>query len=405
MARILVTGVAGFIGAHTAQELLARGDEVVGVDVVAPVRAREDGGHLNISTVSAPRDVKTSAQENELHLNPAATRAPEDVKTSAQENKLHINPAATRAPTGVKTRAQANELHLNPAATPAPSALQSHRLAWLTAHENFTFARADIAQEGALERALPAGAFDAVLHLAARAGVRASVENPRAYLDANIGGTLAVLELCRARAIPKLVLASTSSVYGASRALPFREEQTAARPLSPYAATKQACETLAHTWHALHGLDVSVLRYFTVYGPAPRPDMAVFRFVQALACGRHITVYGDGAMSRDFSFVSDIARGTVAALRPLGYEIINLGAAAPHSVRELLAAAERHTGETARIRHAPAHAADVPATKASIEKATRLLGFHPSVSLDEGIRRTVAWYRAQESWAREVPTS
>jgi nucleoside-diphosphate-sugar epimerase len=279
-----------------------------------------------------------------------------------------------------------------------------HRLAQLEGRSGFTFVRADIAQRDALAAALPTERFDAVINLAARAGVRTSVENPWVYVDTNVTGTLNLLELCRARGVEKFVLASTSSVYGASRAELFREEDESSRPLSPYAATKKAAEALAYTYHALHGLDVSVLRYFTVYGPAGRPDMAMFRFVQRIREERAITVYGDGSMSRDFTYVDDVARGTLHAAKPLGYEAINLGGDHPYAVSELIATVERALGRKALIRHEPAHPADVPRTAASIEKACRLLGWSPEVSLAQGVARTVAWYEANRAWAKDVAT-
>jgi nucleoside-diphosphate-sugar epimerase len=279
-----------------------------------------------------------------------------------------------------------------------------HRLAELESRAGFAFVRADVADRAALAAALPAGGFDALINLAARAGVRASVENPWAYVDTNVTGTLNLLELCRARGIEKFVLASTSSVYGASGAALFREEDESSRPLSPYAATKKAAEALAYTYHALHGLDVSVLRYFTVYGPAGRPDMAMFRFVQRIREGRAITVYGDGSMSRDFTFVDDVARGTLAALRPLGFEVMNLGGDHPYAVSEVIGAVERALGRRARVEHKPPHPADVPRTAASIEKARRLLDWSPRVRLAEGVARTVAWYEANRAWAKDVAT-
>lgn len=280
--------------------------------------------------------------------------------------------------------------------------MKRHRLAELEGRAGFAFALADVANRDGLEAALPAGGFDALINLAARAGVRASVENPWAYVDTNVTGTLNLLELCRARGVAKFVLASTSSVYGASRAALFREDDDSSRPLSPYAATKKAAETLAHTYHALHGLDVSVLRYFTVYGPAGRPDMAMFRFVQRIREGRPITVYGDGSMSRDFTYVDDVARGTLAALKPLGFEVLNLGGDHPYAVGEVIAAVEGALGRRAVVERQPAHPADVPRTAASIEKARRLLGWEPQVSLAEGVARTVAWYEANRSWAKDV---
>jgi nucleoside-diphosphate-sugar epimerase len=282
--------------------------------------------------------------------------------------------------------------------------VKQSRLAGLEARAGFRFVRCDVARRDALASALPEGGFDAVINLAARAGVRTSVENPWVYVDTNVTGTLNLLDLCRARGVAKFVLASTSSVYGDSRAEQFREDDESSRPLSPYAATKKAAEALAHTYHALHGLDVSVLRYFTVYGPAGRPDMSVFRFVQRIREGRPITVFGDGSMSRDFTYVDDVARGTILALRPLGYEIVNLGGDHPYAVNELIAAVERALGRRAAVEHRPAHPADVPRTAASIEKARRLLGWTPRVSLAEGVAQAVAWYEANRDWAKDVRT-
>jgi nucleoside-diphosphate-sugar epimerase len=279
--------------------------------------------------------------------------------------------------------------------------VKRHRLERLEARRGFSFARADVADRAALAAAAP-GAFDAVVNLAARAGVRASVERPQLYVDANVTGTLNLLDLCRERGGAKLVLASTSSVYGVATQSPFTEEQETSRPLSPYAATKKAAEVLAYTYHALHGLDVSVLRYFTVYGPAGRPDMSVFRFVQGVREGMPLTIYGDGTMARDFTFVDDVARGTVAALAKLGYEVINLGGEHPYEVRELVAEIERALGARAVLRHEPAHPADVPRTAASIAKARRLLAWEPRVSLPDGVAQCVAWYERERGWAKDV---
>ena len=280
--------------------------------------------------------------------------------------------------------------------------VKRHRLARLL-RPSFRFHELDIAKRGALETA-PFGdePFDAVLNLAARAGVRASVENPWVYVDTNVTGTLNLLEWCRARGVRKFVLSSTSSVYGGSDAVVFREDQETSRPISPYAATKKAAEALCYTWHALYGLDVTVLRYFTVYGPAGRPDMSVFRFVRRIREGEPITVYGDGSMARDFTYVDDVARGTIAALRPLGFEIVNLGGEHPAEVRELVATVERALGRKAEVRHEPPHPADVPRTAACIDKARRLLDWEPRVSLEQGVAQAVAWYEAERSWAKDI---
>ena len=283
--------------------------------------------------------------------------------------------------------------------------LKQWRLAQLQPRANFRFHRLDITDRAALEEIFEAGAagpeaeqlqqrpYSAVVNLAARAGVRPSVENPRVYYQANCDGTLNLLELCRRFGVGKFLLASTSSLYGEHTPVPFREDADTNRPLSPYAASKKAAETLAYTYHYLHGLDVSILRYFTVYGPAGRPDMSIFRFVRRIAEGEPIRVFGDGSQSRDFTFVDDIARGTIAALEPLGYEVINLGGDRPTKLSAVIEQIAQLVGRQPRIEHRPAHPADVPATWAEIGKARRLLEWSPEVSLEEGLRRSVAWYR------------
>jgi nucleoside-diphosphate-sugar epimerase len=281
--------------------------------------------------------------------------------------------------------------------------IKEYRLERLRTRSGFRFERLDIADCSAVEAAAFAGeGFDGVLHLAARAGVRASVENPWVYVETNVTGTLNLLELCRSRGIPKFVFGSTSSIYGPESPIPFNEDHDTSRPISPYGASKKGAEALCHSFHFLHGLDVTVLRYFTVYGPSGRPDMSVFRFTQGIREGRPIHVFGDGSMSRDFTFVDDIARGTVAALAPLGYQIINLGGDHPYRVMELVQLIEKRLGRSAEIEFETAHPADAQATWADIRKAEKLLGWRPEVSLDEGIARTVEWYEAERHWARKI---
>ncbi len=281
--------------------------------------------------------------------------------------------------------------------------VKRHRLERLAARPGFAFETGDIGDRALFERpALRESRFDGLLNLAARAGVRASVDDPWVYLATNGTGTLNCLEFCRRQEIPKLVLASTSSLYGTSNEVPYTEDQDTSRPISPYAASKAAAEAMCHAYHALHGIDVTVLRYFTVYGPAGRPDMSVFRFTQRIREGEPIFVYGDGSMSRDFTYVDDIARGTIAALRPLGYEIINLGSDRPFTVRELIGVVEKSVGQKAQIQYQDAHPADVPSTWANIEKAARLLDWHPQVALPDGVARAVAWYEAEREWAKGV---
>ena len=232
--------------------------------------------------------------------------------------------------------------------------------------------------------------------------MRPSVENPWVYFDTNVRATLNLLDGCRARQISKLVLASTSSVYGATTQAPFRETADASRPLSPYAASKKAAEELAYSYHALHGLDVSVLRYFTVYGPAGRPDMSVFRFVRQIAEGETLVVYGDGSQQRDFTYVEDIACGTLAAVRPLGYEIMNLGSDRPVRLSELIRQIAMRLDCEPKINFQAAHAADVPATWADITKAGELLAWRPLTSLEQGLAATIAWYQQHRALAGQI---
>jgi nucleoside-diphosphate-sugar epimerase len=283
--------------------------------------------------------------------------------------------------------------------------LKQWRLDRLREKKGFSFEQVDIADRARLEAALPAGwHFEAVINLAARAGVRQSVEDPWVYLETNATGTLNLLELCRRREIGKFVLASTSSLYGAHNEVPFREDDDTSRPLSPYAASKKAAESMCFTYHHLYGLDVTVFRYFTVYGPAGRPDMSVFRFVQWVSEQRPVTIYGDGRQSRDFTYVDDIARGTVAGLKPLGYEVINLGSDGPAVLIDILRLVEELVGNKAQIDYQPAHPADVQATWANIDKARRLLSWQPQTTYREGIANVVAWYKANRDWASQIAT-
>jgi len=291
--------------------------------------------------------------------------------------------------------------------------LKQWRLARLEPQTNFRFHHLDITDQGALEGlfardARPAGAehveqkpYSAVFNLAARAGVRPSVENPRVYYEANCDGTLNLLETCRRFGVRKFILASTSSLYGSHNPVPYREDADTNRPLSPYAASKKAAETLAYTYHHLHGMDVTVFRYFTVYGPAGRPDMSVFRFVRRIAEGEPIVVFGDGTQQRDFTYVDDIARGTLAGLAPLGYEVINLGGDRPVRLAAIIDQIAGLVGRNAIIEYRTPHPADVPATWADIGKARHLLGWSPQVSVEEGLRRSVEWY--QENRAEILP--
>ena len=284
--------------------------------------------------------------------------------------------------------------------------LKNWRLEQLKAHpnsENFSFADIDIEDRAKLSDLFQAeGPFDAVLNLAARAGVRYSMENPHVYLSTNAEGTLNLLECMRKQGCKKLVLASTSSLY-AGQKMPFTEDLAVNEPLSPYAATKKAGELMAYSYHKLYKMDVSVVRYFTVFGPAGRPDMSIFRFIKWIDEGMPIEMFGDGSQSRDFTYVDDIAMGTIAAIEDIGYQIINLGGGRnPVSLNAIISKLEELLGKKAKIDHKPFHVADLMETWADISKAKNLLGWEPQVSLDEGLEKSVLWYMNNQHWLKEV---
>ena len=215
-------------------------------------------------------------------------------------------------------------------------------------------------------------------------------------------GTLNLMECQRKFGVAKLVLASTSSLY-AGCPLPFTEDQPVNTPLSPYAASKKAAEMMAYSYHKLYGLDLSVLRFFTVFGPAGRPDMSIFRFIQWIEAGKPIRLFGDGTQSRDFTYVDDIARGVLLAARPLGYEVVNLGGGRePVTLQALIALLEKSLGKQARIEGEPFQAGDIRATAADVSKAGRLLGWRPQVGLAEGVGRAVEWHQANRDWLASV---
>lgn len=322
--RYLVAGAAGFIGAKVSELLLARGDEVLGID------------------------------------------------------------------------------NLNEAYDPV---LKRWRLDRLKGSRGFEFVLCDILDREGLKRMGDQGPFEAVVNLAARAGVRPSVTNPWVYADTNVTGALNLLEFARSRGVPKFVLASTSSLYGSTGDRPFAETVPITRPLSPYAASKGAAELLAHSYHHLHQLDVSILRYFTVYGPAGRPDMSVFRFTKWIAEGKPLRLYGDGSQQRDYTYVDDIAEGTLAALKPVGFEVINLGGDKPVSILEVIHQLEQLLGKPAKVEQLEVAPGDVPATWADISKARELLDWEPRVGLEKGLGRSVDWYLQERDWASQVDTS
>ena len=319
--KILLTGVAGFIGWKTAQNLLDKGFTVVGVD--------------NLNSYYDPR-------------------------------------------------------------------IKLWRLKTLKGRDNFIFHNLDIENLEALKLVFEIyKPFDAIINLAARAGVRYSLENPFVYFTTNTNGTLNLLELAKDYGVKKFVLASTSSLY-AGQPMPFKESLPVNTPISPYAASKKAAEVTCYTYHYLYGIDVSIVRYFTVYGPAGRPDMSIFRFIYKIMKDQPIEVFGDGTQSRDFTYVDDIAEGTVKALKPLGYEIINLGGNKPYQLNEVIRIIEELLGKKAKVIYKPFHKADLKATWADINKAKQLLEWEPQISLYEGLKRTVEWFKENWEWIKEI---
>ncbi len=348
--KLLVTGIAGFIAARTAAMLLAGEHEVVGVDNC------NDYYDVRLKTYRL-RELAREAGADDALLERFRVDGP------------------------------------SPAQYDGPGTFHTGRLA---------FARLDIEDKEALRALFQRHRFDAVLNLAARAGVRYSMVDPQVYMTTNALGTLHLMDLMREQDCHKLVLASTSSLY-AGQAMPFREDLPVNTPISPYAASKKAAEMLAYSYHYLYGLDVSVVRYFTVFGPAGRPDMSIFRFIKWIDEGRPIELFGDGSQSRDFTYVDDIARGTIAAMKPIGYEVINLGGGNnPISINEVITFVEAALGKKAVIERKPFHRADMKATYADIAKAARLLGWTPEVPPHDGFTRTVRWYCQNATWLRQV---
>ena len=344
-APILVTGAAGFIGAKTVELLLADGHTVVGID-----------------NLNDYYDVRLKNYRTNTLLGQAETPAapPNLAKTSTGLAKAE------------------------------------------SADGRFHFYHLDIENQQSVDALFEAHKFASVLNLAARAGVWHSMENPYIYMSTNTVGTLNLLEAMRHKGVKKMVLASTSSLY-AGQKMPYVETQSVNTPVSPYAATKKAAELMAHSYHYLYGLDISVVRYFTVFGPCGRPDMSMFRFIQWIKNEQAIELFGDGEQSRDFTYVDDIARGTIAAQKPVGYEIINLGGGNnPVTIIWLIEQFESALAKRAVIKHLPLHKTNLNSSWADIAKAKRLLGWEPQVSLEEGIRKTVEWHQANRAWLDDI---
>ncbi len=262
--------------------------------------------------------------------------------------------------------------------------------------QSFSFVHADITNRSEVDEVLSSMAFDQIIHLAARAGVRPSLEEPALYQRVNVEGTVNLLESAREHSVNKITVASSSSVYGVNSEVPFSETDPIFSAISPYAASKLACEALGHVYHHVHGMDICMLRFFTVYGPRQRPDLAIHKFARLMHAGQPIPVYGDGNTSRDYTYVDDTVDGVVAATeREFGFEIINLGESQTVELKRLIELIEQAMGVKAEINRQPAQPGDVPITFANIEKAQDLLGYSPQTKIEDGIPRFIEWFRQQ----------
>lgn len=281
--------------------------------------------------------------------------------------------------------------------------MKDYRLHELQAMPGFTFHKLDISNKSIIEQ-FKTDNFDGVINLAARAGVRYSVEDPWSYVESNMIGTLNMLEICRQTGTKKFIVASTSSIYGEDPPYPTPESASSSEPLQPYAASKKGAEAMCHAYHHLYDIDISVVRYFTVYGPAGRPDLALFRFVQWITEGLPVRVNGDGEQSRGFTYVDDIARGTILALKPVGYEVINLGGHEVITINNLIKLIEEVTGKRANVQYGPPNPADMFMNWADVSKAGELLGWEPQFNMRMGVEKLVEWYNAEREWASKILT-
>jgi UDP-glucuronate 4-epimerase len=273
-------------------------------------------------------------------------------------------------------------------------AIKERNLAALKAFPGFDFLEGDIRDQGALSRWGAGEPPAAVIHLAAKAGVRPSVADPAGYADVNVMGTVRVLSWAKDRAVPRVLFASSSSVYGGNTKIPFSEDDFVDRPVSPYAATKKAGELLCHTWAHLYAMNIVSLRFFTVYGPGQRPEMAIHKFTRKLLAGEEIEIYGDGTTRRDYTYIDDIVNGVLGALSaPGGYRVYNLGESATISLADLVALLEKSTGARAKRKILPLQPGDVPVTYADISRARAEIGYAPSISVEAGVKKFVQWYR------------
>jgi nucleoside-diphosphate-sugar epimerase len=281
--------------------------------------------------------------------------------------------------------------------------IKEYRLQRLQSIPGFTFHKMDISDKSIVAQ-FQGQQFEGVINLAARAGVRASVKDPWVYVDSNMTGTLNMLEICRVTGTKKFLVASTSSIYGENPPYPTPETASSSEPLQPYAASKKGAESMAHAYHHLYGIDVSVVRFFTVYGPAGRPDLSIFRFVQWISEGQPVRVNGDGEQSRGFTYIDDIAHGTILAMKPVGHEIFNLGGHEVITINNLIKLIEDIVGKKAIVEYGPPDLADMRSNWADVTKAGEMLGWEPQFNMRSGIEKLVEWYNAEREWASKILT-
>jgi len=265
----------------------------------------------------------------------------------------------------------------------------------------FRFAKIDVRDLGSMDRLFKRHRFTHIVNFAARAGVRNSLVNPWIYFQTNTIAVINILELMKKYGIRRLIQASTSSVYGNNK-VPFKERDEVVRPLSPYASSKISTETLCHSYHYIYGFDITVFRFFTVYGDMGRPDLSIFRFIRWIEQGKSVQIYGDGFQRRDFTHVSDVAAAVVKALGLKGFHVMNLGNNRPVELMRVIRLIERYLGKKAKLKFSPASPADIYRTCASISEARKLLGWTPRVSIEEGLKKTVDWYVKNADWAGRI---
>lgn len=277
-----------------------------------------------------------------------------------------------------------------------PAIKQQNLAALKAAGGKFIFVEGDLTNRIALEALFRSVKFDQVIHLAARAGVRPSLQEPALYQRVNVEGTVNLLEAARATGVKKITIASSSSVYGVNAKVPFSENDPIFSAISPYAASKLACEALGHVYHHVYGMDIAMLRFFTVYGPRQRPDLAIHKFAQLINRGKPIPVFGDGSTARDYTYVSDTVAGVIACTeREFGFEVFNLGESQTVKLSYLIELLENALGKKAVIDRQPPQPGDVPITFANIAKAREKLGYNPQVKIEEGIPKFIDWFRTQ----------